>query len=192
MLGPQITWYDQLGYVQPRLGNRSANNAPRNTYRCADGTLGRGLDERADHRRAGDAPGRPAGADRRALVRLRRRPGRARRRARRRRGRVGRRAQPGRGRRGVRGGRGGGRTGLRRSRTSSPTRSTTRSAPSPRSTTRSWARCGCRTCCSGSRRRPARSGSPADRTAPTPTRCWPALGLTAERDRRAAARTECV
>lgn len=37
MLGPQITWYDQLRYVQPRLGNRSANNAPRNTYRCADG-----------------------------------------------------------------------------------------------------------------------------------------------------------
>jgi crotonobetainyl-CoA:carnitine CoA-transferase CaiB-like acyl-CoA transferase/enterochelin esterase-like enzyme len=38
MLGPQITWYDQLGYVQPRTGNRSANNAPRNTYRCADGS----------------------------------------------------------------------------------------------------------------------------------------------------------
>ncbi|MEO3745418.1 CoA transferase [Plantactinospora sp. B5E13] len=37
MLGPQITWYDQLGYLQPRLGNRSNNNAPRNTYRCADG-----------------------------------------------------------------------------------------------------------------------------------------------------------
>jgi crotonobetainyl-CoA:carnitine CoA-transferase CaiB-like acyl-CoA transferase len=37
MLGPQITWYDQLGYVAPRLGNRSANNAPRNTYRCVDG-----------------------------------------------------------------------------------------------------------------------------------------------------------
>jgi len=37
MLGPQLTWYDQLGYVQPRLGNRSGNNAPRNTYRCADG-----------------------------------------------------------------------------------------------------------------------------------------------------------
>jgi crotonobetainyl-CoA:carnitine CoA-transferase CaiB-like acyl-CoA transferase len=37
MLGPQISWYDQLGYVQPRLGNRSNNNAPRNTYRCADG-----------------------------------------------------------------------------------------------------------------------------------------------------------
>ncbi|GIF96762.1 CaiB/BaiF CoA transferase family protein [Catellatospora citrea] len=38
MLGPQITWYDQLGYRAPRLGNRSANNAPRNTYRCADGS----------------------------------------------------------------------------------------------------------------------------------------------------------
>ncbi|MEH1126568.1 CaiB/BaiF CoA transferase family protein [Micromonospora sp. CPCC 206061] len=37
MLGPQITWYDQIGYVQPRLGNRTSNNAPRNTYRCADG-----------------------------------------------------------------------------------------------------------------------------------------------------------
>jgi crotonobetainyl-CoA:carnitine CoA-transferase CaiB-like acyl-CoA transferase len=37
MLGPQITWYDQVGYVQPRTGNRSNNNAPRNTYRCADG-----------------------------------------------------------------------------------------------------------------------------------------------------------
>ncbi len=38
MLGPQITWYDQVGYLQPRLGNRSNNNAPRNTYRCADGS----------------------------------------------------------------------------------------------------------------------------------------------------------
>jgi crotonobetainyl-CoA:carnitine CoA-transferase CaiB-like acyl-CoA transferase len=37
MLGAQLTWYDQLGYRQPRLGNRSDNNAPRNTYRCADG-----------------------------------------------------------------------------------------------------------------------------------------------------------
>ncbi|MFI2433905.1 CaiB/BaiF CoA transferase family protein [Streptomyces sp. NPDC018693] len=38
VLGPQPTWYDQLGYVQRRTGNRSANNAPRNTYRTADGT----------------------------------------------------------------------------------------------------------------------------------------------------------
>jgi crotonobetainyl-CoA:carnitine CoA-transferase CaiB-like acyl-CoA transferase len=37
MLGPQITRWDQLGTVQPRTGNRSANNAPRNTYRTADG-----------------------------------------------------------------------------------------------------------------------------------------------------------
>ncbi|MFE5817769.1 CaiB/BaiF CoA transferase family protein [Streptomyces sp. NPDC056479] len=37
-LGPQATWYDQLGHVQERTGNRSANNAPRNTYRTADGT----------------------------------------------------------------------------------------------------------------------------------------------------------
>ncbi|WP_133910127.1 CaiB/BaiF CoA transferase family protein [Streptomyces sp. NBC_00582] len=38
VLGPQALWYDQLGYVQKRTGNRSANNAPRNTYRTADGT----------------------------------------------------------------------------------------------------------------------------------------------------------
>ncbi|CCK30790.1 formyl-CoA transferase [Streptomyces davaonensis JCM 4913] len=38
VLGPQPTWYDQLGYVQQRTGNRSANNAPRNTYRTADGS----------------------------------------------------------------------------------------------------------------------------------------------------------
>ncbi|MEV0095625.1 CoA transferase [Streptomyces sp. NPDC050738] len=37
VLGPQPIWYDQLGYVQPRTGNRSNNNAPRNTYRTRDG-----------------------------------------------------------------------------------------------------------------------------------------------------------
>ncbi|SEE40245.1 CaiB/BaiF CoA transferase family protein [Jiangella alba] len=37
VLGPQLTRWDQLGTVQPRTGNRSANNAPRNTYQCADG-----------------------------------------------------------------------------------------------------------------------------------------------------------
>ncbi|MFH8564429.1 CaiB/BaiF CoA transferase family protein [Streptomyces sp. NPDC017988] len=37
VLGPQPLWYDQLGFVQPRAGNRSTNNAPRNTYRTADG-----------------------------------------------------------------------------------------------------------------------------------------------------------
>ncbi|MEU6251731.1 CoA transferase [Streptomyces sp. NPDC047043] len=38
VLGPQPIWYDQLGHVQPRTGNRSQNNAPRGTYRTADGT----------------------------------------------------------------------------------------------------------------------------------------------------------
>lgn len=37
MLGPQITRWDQLRTVQPRTGNRSINNAPRNIYRTADG-----------------------------------------------------------------------------------------------------------------------------------------------------------
>src|SRR6185437_2833437 len=37
MLGGQVTVYDQLGTVAPRLGNRSANNAPRNVYRSRDG-----------------------------------------------------------------------------------------------------------------------------------------------------------
>lgn len=36
ILGPQPTVYDQLGVVQQRTGNRSANNAPRNTYRTRD------------------------------------------------------------------------------------------------------------------------------------------------------------
>lgn len=37
ILGAQATTYDQLGEVQPRTGNRSVNNAPRNTYRTRDG-----------------------------------------------------------------------------------------------------------------------------------------------------------
>ena len=37
VLGAQPLWHDQLGYVPPRTGNRSANNAPRNTYRTSDG-----------------------------------------------------------------------------------------------------------------------------------------------------------
>ena len=36
VLGPQPTWFDQLGVVQERRGNRSVNNAPRNVYRTAD------------------------------------------------------------------------------------------------------------------------------------------------------------
>ena len=37
ILGAQPTVYDQLGIVQNRQGNRSANNAPRNTYLTSDG-----------------------------------------------------------------------------------------------------------------------------------------------------------
>ncbi len=36
-VGPGPTVYDQLGTVGRRQGNRSSNNAPRNTYQCADG-----------------------------------------------------------------------------------------------------------------------------------------------------------
>jgi crotonobetainyl-CoA:carnitine CoA-transferase CaiB-like acyl-CoA transferase len=36
-LGPHIITWDQLHTIPPRLGNRSGNNAPRNTYRTADG-----------------------------------------------------------------------------------------------------------------------------------------------------------
>ncbi len=37
ILGSQPTVYDQLGIVQQRSGNRSVNNAPRNTYETRDG-----------------------------------------------------------------------------------------------------------------------------------------------------------
>ena len=36
LLGPQPIVFDQLGLIQERTGNRSVNNAPRNTYRTAD------------------------------------------------------------------------------------------------------------------------------------------------------------
>jgi crotonobetainyl-CoA:carnitine CoA-transferase CaiB-like acyl-CoA transferase len=38
LLGPQVTAYDLLGWLQPRTGNRSTNNAPRNVYPTADGS----------------------------------------------------------------------------------------------------------------------------------------------------------
>ena len=37
VLGPQPIAYDQLGVIQERTGNRSNNNAPRNTYQTKDG-----------------------------------------------------------------------------------------------------------------------------------------------------------
>ena len=38
LLGPQLTAYDLLGELQPRTGNRSSHNAPRNVYCTADGS----------------------------------------------------------------------------------------------------------------------------------------------------------
>ena len=38
ILGPQAIVWDQLHLKQQRWGNRSVNNAPRNTYRCSDGS----------------------------------------------------------------------------------------------------------------------------------------------------------
>ncbi|GGP06303.1 CoA transferase [Nonomuraea glycinis] len=37
LLGPQMTAFKALGVVPERTGNRSSNNAPRNTYRTRDG-----------------------------------------------------------------------------------------------------------------------------------------------------------
>ncbi len=37
VLGAQATVYDQLGEIAARTGNRSTNNAPRNTYQTCDG-----------------------------------------------------------------------------------------------------------------------------------------------------------
>jgi crotonobetainyl-CoA:carnitine CoA-transferase CaiB-like acyl-CoA transferase len=37
IVGPQITYYDQLGQVDSRTGNRTPLNAPRNLYRTSDG-----------------------------------------------------------------------------------------------------------------------------------------------------------
>ena len=128
---PQITAGTSSARCRPGTGNRSGNNAPRNTLPHAPTATGSRCRRRAQsHRRAGAAAGRAARADRRAVVRHRRRPGRARRRA-------------GRGRRGLdrgadarRGGRGVRARPRPRSRRSTtraaswPTRSSRRSAPS--------------------------------------------------------------
>jgi crotonobetainyl-CoA:carnitine CoA-transferase CaiB-like acyl-CoA transferase len=37
LLGPQVSAWDQLGVLQPRSGNRSRHNAPRNVYATSDG-----------------------------------------------------------------------------------------------------------------------------------------------------------
>ena len=82
------------GIVQQRTGNRSVNNAPRNTYQTRDGRLGRRLDLGAVRRRARHAPRRAPRGVRRAVVRRGIDAGRARRAARRLRRRVDRGARP--------------------------------------------------------------------------------------------------
>ena len=104
--------------------------------------LGRDLDQRPEHRRAGHAPGRPPRGHRRAVVRRRLDPGRARRRARRDGRRLDRRAHPGRGAGGVRRGRRRGGPDLQR--------------PGPR---RGPARAGYRHAPGGGRRRPGPDGA---------------------------------
>ncbi|CAM5724536.1 CoA transferase OS=Streptomyces tendae OX=1932 GN=GUR47_12350 PE=4 SV=1 [Streptomyces tendae] len=170
VLGPHPPWYDQLGHVQPRTGNRSQNNAPRNTYRTADGTWvavstsAQSIAERVmllvGHPDLIDAPWFATGEDRarhadvldeavgdwiarhtRADVLAAFEKAEAA-------------VAPVQDVRDVR-----------------ATRSTRRSARSPPSTTRSWARCACRTCSSGSPPPRAPSAGRAVRTAPTPRRC---------------------
>lgn len=35
-VGPHVTWYDQIGYITERMGNRVPNAAPRNLYKTKD------------------------------------------------------------------------------------------------------------------------------------------------------------
>ena len=140
LLGPQVAAWDLLGELQPRTGNRSSHNAPRNVYRTADDALGRGLRQR-DARSpsaccgssgaptSSSSPGsRPAPAAPRTSRRSTARspPGSPSALARR-------------GAGAFEAGRGGDRADLRRERHRSPTRSSPRSARSWRSTTPSSA-----------------------------------------------------
>ena len=76
-LGAQLTVYEQLGVKPDRVGNRSNNSAPRNVYRCADDRW-IAVSAPASHRcRAHRRPRGPPGPARGAVVRHRRRPGRA-------------------------------------------------------------------------------------------------------------------
>ena len=147
--------YDQLGYITQRAGNRSENNAPRNTYLTKDGrwvAISSSANSIAE--RVMRLVGR-ARADRRALVRLRRRPRAARGRDRRRRRRWIAAPPAGRGHRRVRAGRGRDRPGLRhvaghRRRAAERNRHHRRPSRTPTS-----ARSRCRTSSSGSPTPPA-------------------------------------
>ena len=164
MLGPQITRWDQLGTLQPRTGNRSSNNAPRNTYRTGDGhwvavsTSSQSIAERllrlvgrpdlVDQpwfATGGPGPSTPTSWTRRSARGSRLGPGTR-----------------------CRLSSSGPRRRSRRStppRTSWPTRSWRPSGPSIGSTTPTSGRWPCRDRCSGCRPRRRRSGTPAGRPA---------------------------
>ena len=52
VLGPQAANYRLTGKVKPRTGSRSTNAAPRNAYRCKDGTLCRAVGLHSENGRA--------------------------------------------------------------------------------------------------------------------------------------------
>ncbi len=60
LLGPLPLAWDQLGYLQPRMGSRLPYTAPRNVYRCADGRwVALSATAQAVAMRVFDAIGRP-------------------------------------------------------------------------------------------------------------------------------------
>ena len=81
ILGPGPSVYDQLQIVPGRHGNRSPNNAPRNTYLTRDGRWVGDLHQRHPGRRACHATRRAAGDRRAAVVPIRQRARPPRRRA---------------------------------------------------------------------------------------------------------------
>jgi crotonobetainyl-CoA:carnitine CoA-transferase CaiB-like acyl-CoA transferase len=60
LLGPLPLAWDQLGYLQPRMGSRLPYSSPRNAYRCADGKwVGLSATARSMIQRVFEAIGRP-------------------------------------------------------------------------------------------------------------------------------------
>ena len=68
ILGPGPSVLDQLGVIAGRHGNRSPNNAPRNTYLTQRRPLGGDLGQRDIGRRTGDAAGGTPRHGRAAMV----------------------------------------------------------------------------------------------------------------------------
>ena len=148
LLGPGPSVYDQLGIVPGRHGNRSPNNAPRNTYMTRDGrwvaisASATSIAERV-MRLVGraDIAEQPWFSSARERVRHGDQLDGDRR-------RLDPRARLRRGHGGLPGGRRRDRADPRHRAARATTRRSRRSTPSPRSRTRTSGRCGCRTSCS--------------------------------------------